>query len=89
MQFAITEHFVDIALPLSSTFVSYILYKYSLVGYKNQADRSKKVENLQKIYETHKFSTILQIMATTKRMFLRYFCDFLLRIFVEIYTFAQ
>ena len=50
MQFAITEHFVDIALPLSSTFVSYILYKYSLVGYKNQADRSKKVENLRFFY---------------------------------------
>ena len=50
MQFAINEHFVDIALPLSSTFVSYILYKYSLVGYKNQADRSKKVENLRFFY---------------------------------------
>lgn len=67
MQFAITEHFVDIALPLSSTFVSYILYKYSLVGCKNQADRSKKVENLRFFYIIHHFVGFSTAKNTIKR----------------------
>lgn len=69
MQFAITEHFVDIALPLSSTFVSYILYKYSLVGYKNQADRSKKVENLQIFYIIRHFAYFFVGFRQAKRLF--------------------